>query len=82
MILTECKGLAVVVLDKKDYIDKAQDLLADKDTYRLITGDPIIKHKNRLIQILKFIKAQDELGDAMYKRLYHTSEVPPNSMYS
>ena len=33
------KGLAMVVLDKQDYIDKAQDLFLDKDTYRLIMGE-------------------------------------------
>ena len=47
----------MVMLDKQDHTDKAKDLFADKDTYRFITGDPTAKHKNRLILILKSIKA-------------------------
>ena len=49
-ILTADKGLAMVVLDKQNYFNKAKDLLVGRDTYRLITGDPTIKQKNKLIQ--------------------------------
>ena len=59
-----------------------QDLLADKHTYRDITGDPTTKYKNKLIQIFRTIKAQGGLGDVTYKRLYPTSAVPPNFMDS
>ena len=31
----------MVVLDNQDYLDKAQDLLAEKDIYRAITGIPL-----------------------------------------
>ena len=36
----------MVVLDKQDFINKVQYLLSQKDTYRLITRDPTIRHKN------------------------------------
>ena len=49
VVFTVDKGLAALVLDIQDYIDKAQDLLTDKDTCRLITGDPTTKHKNKLV---------------------------------
>ena len=34
------KGVAMVVLDKLEYLNKAPDLSADKDTYRPFSGDP------------------------------------------
>ena len=52
------------------------------ETYRLITGDPTTKHKNKLIQILRTIKAQGGLSDATYKRFQPTSKIPPYFMDS
>ena len=67
----------MVVLDRKDCLNKTQNLLADNDTYRLITGDPTSKHKNKLILILRTIRAQGGLNDTTYKGLYPRSAVPP-----
>ena len=76
VILTADKGMVMVLLDKQVYINKVQDLLTDKDRYRLITGDPTTKHKNELIQILQTIKAQGKLGDITYYRHYLLNAVP------
>ena len=46
----------MVVLDKQDYLNKVQNLLADKDIYEPITEDPTSMHKNKLIQTLRTIK--------------------------
>ena len=59
--------MAVVIMDKQDYSTKAQDLLADKDTYRLITPDSTIKDKNKSMQILRIIKAQCCIMSLCYK---------------
>ena len=56
MILTTVKGMALVVMDRKEYIWKARDLLDDTNTYRPIQSDPTNKLKNKLINILKKIK--------------------------
>ena len=55
------------VMDKQDYISKAQDLQADKDTYCLITGNLTTKHKNKLTLMLRTTKAQGGLDDVTYK---------------
>ena len=34
------QGVAMAMLDEVDYLNKAQALLADKDTYPPILGDP------------------------------------------
>ena len=56
-------------LDRQGYINKAKDLLVQRDTYRPLSADPTNKHKNILFNILMTIKAKRGLGDVTYKRL-------------
>ena len=46
LILTVDKGVALVVVDKDDYIKKAEDLLKE-NTYRKIAEDPTPKQKKK-----------------------------------
>ena len=57
MILTADKGVCLVVVDKKDYMGKSEELLS-KTTYRILPSDPTTRHKNKLITLLKTIKAE------------------------
>ena len=57
----------MVKLDRHDYINKAMDLLAERDTYEPVTADPTSKHKNKLINMLWTIKAEGGLGGSTYK---------------
>ena len=77
MILTANKGVALVVIDRTEYIRKARDLLQDTSTYRTIKGDPTSRLKNRLITILKKIKAESGIQDNTYKKMYPTGASPP-----
>ena len=52
MVLTADKGVSLLVLDKEEYIQKAQHLL-QQSNYKSITTDPTTKHKNKLITLLK-----------------------------
>ena len=45
VILTADKGVAIVILDKEDYIRKARSLLEDQGTYRSLKSDPTNKMK-------------------------------------
>ena len=63
----------MVVLDKQDYTNTTQDHLAQRDTYRSLAADPMNNHKNKLINILRTIKAQGGLGEIPYKGLHLTS---------
>ena len=51
-ILTAGKVVAMVVLDKKDYIEKSKELLV-QPTYRTTERDPTDKLKSKLITMLK-----------------------------
>ena len=50
IILTTDKGVSMVVLDREDYMKKAEELL-NQSTYRAIPSDPTTKHKNKLIAL-------------------------------
>ena len=56
--LTAAKGVAVVVMDRKDYSRKMKELLDDNNTYRPLKMDPTNRQKNRLINILGSIKTE------------------------
>ena len=76
IILTADKGVALVVLNKEDYIKKAEHLL-NQHTYRKIPEDPTFKQKTRLIKLLRNIKAEGGINEDTYKRLYPTGAGSP-----
>ena len=45
VVLTKDKGVAMVVLDKQEYINKTQDLLGQRNAYRTLGVDTANKHK-------------------------------------
>ena len=51
-MLTVDKGVAMVVIDKEDYIQKAENLLVQPD-YRTKDRDPTSKLKAKLITTLE-----------------------------
>ena len=55
-VLTADKGVAMVIMEKPDYTNKALALLEDTNTYRVLNKDPTTKSKNKLKQTLKDIK--------------------------
>ena len=75
-ILTADKGVAMVVLDKKDYLVKAEELLA-QPAYRTTERDPTNKLKAKLITILRKIKRDTGMEDKLYKAMYPTGCTPP-----
>ena len=76
IVLTADKGLALVVMNKEDYEKKAEELL-NQTTYNNINNDPTTRHKNKLINLLKTIKTQGGISEALYKKLYPTGAGVP-----
>ena len=76
IVLTADKGVAMVVMDRQDYINKANQLL-NQNTYKIISKDPTNTIKNKLINILKTIKTKSGLGTNIYKSMYPTGCIPP-----
>ena len=76
IILMADKGVSMVVMDRDDYNNKAEELL-NQPTYRPIPNDPTIKLKNRLITLLKKIKSEGGMNEATYRKLYPTGAGSP-----
>ena len=74
-ILTADKGVAMVVLDKKHYIEKAQELLV-QPAYKTIEMDPTNKLRAKLITILRKIKRDTGTEEKFYKTMYLTGCAP------
>ena len=72
LVLTADNGVAMVVIDKEEYIQKAENLLA-QPAYRTIDRDPTSKLKAKLITILRRIKRDTNMDEGMYKTMYPTS---------
>ena len=70
------KEVAMVVMDKEDYISKAQELLASP-AYKTLTRDPTNKIKAQLITKLRRIKKDSSLDEGTYKAMYPTGCVLP-----
>ena len=66
----------MVVLDKKEYIRKSEDLLK-QNTYRELVADPTNMYKKKLISLLKTTKSEGGMNNTTYRRLYPTGAVSP-----
>ena len=65
-----------MVMDKEEYIRKAEELLR-QPTYKPIPTDPTNKYKNKLISLLKTIKTDGGMNEVIYRRLYPTGAHSP-----
>ena len=71
VVLTADKGVCLVGMHKEEYIMKAEELL-NQETYKIILADPKTRQKNKLISLLKNIKAEDGMKKDTYKMIYAT----------
>ena len=65
-----------MVMDREEYVRKALSLL-DQPEYKSIPNDPPNRYKNRLISILRSIKAEGGMNEVTYRRLYFTGASSP-----
>ena len=79
MVLTVDKGVSLVVMNKEDYIKKAEDLL-NQPTYRSIPSDPTTRYKNKLKPCRK--PSRQNVGSIRLSTEGFTPQGkdPPNSM--
>ena len=80
MVLTADKGVAMVVMDRKDYLDKVEGLLA-QPAYKNITSDPTNKLKAKLIQMLKRMTRETNMEEGMYRTMYPASCTAPQVLW-
>ena len=75
VIRTLDKDVAMVVMDREDYANKVQELLA-QPAYRSIPKDPTNKVKAQFITRLRKIKKDTNMDEGMYKAMYPTGCFP------
>ena len=80
VILTADKGVVMVIMDQQDYTNKAQALLQDTNTYKVLPKDPTSQLKNILITFLKDIKQTGSLTTQKCKQVFLYQCSPPNFM--
>ena len=71
IILTADNGVSMLVMDREEYIRKAEELLSHP-AYKPIPNDPTTKYKNKLISLLKIIRTEGGINGVIYRRLYPT----------
>ena len=71
MVLRADKGVAMVVRDRKEYMDKVEGLLAQL-AYNTISSDPTNKLKAKLIQEVKKNQKGTTMEEGMYRTMYPT----------
>ena len=76
LVLTVDKGVAMVVMDRKDYQEKVEGLLAST-TYKAISTDPTNKLKVQLIQKVRRIKRETNMDEGTCRSMYPTSCTAP-----
>ena len=76
IVSTANKVVTLVVMDRQEYI-KSKGHLKDINTYRPIQTDLSNKHKNRLINILKNMKAEFGMSENTYNMMYPTGSCVP-----
>ena len=76
MVLTADNGVSMVVLDREEYIQKSEELL-HQPNYKILQADSTNKYKNKLISLLKSIKAEGGIDENTCKRLYPIGAEPP-----
>ena len=59
----------IVIMNKLDYIDKANTLLDDTETCQALDTDPSITTVNSINQKLKQLKDKDKLHETTYHRI-------------
>ena len=77
IILPADKGRTTVILDKQDYKEKVDNLLADTSTYTKLSRNPTSKFKNKLVNILRDWKRSKSISDQLYWRIYPEGDEPP-----
>ena len=76
MVLTADKGVAMVVMDRKEYQEKVENLLVST-AYKTIPADPTNKMKAQLIQMLRRLKRETNMDEGMYRTMYPTGCTAP-----
>ena len=64
-------------MDRDEYDNKMKSLLADWNTYELITRSPFSRIERELNAILLNLKKQEKIDESTYFKLRSNNGIPP-----
>lgn len=73
VILPADKGRATVIMDRSVYEEKVHSMLADRNTYKLLTRDPTPALELRMNSLLLTLRRQGLLSPQLYYHLHSSS---------
>ncbi|XP_072051644.1 uncharacterized protein [Amphiura filiformis] len=76
LVLPADKGRCTVVIDKSDYVNKANDLLSDTKVYQPLKRDPTSGYKKKVSDSLKALEESEAIDRALYYKLSPSESVP------
>lgn len=77
IVLQSDKGGVTVVMYKKDYMNKMQDLVFDRNTYRLLRKDPTSMNQTKNNNYVKYLKDFKYIDDREKSKLMTYTSVAP-----
>ncbi|XP_072014899.1 uncharacterized protein [Amphiura filiformis] len=76
LVLPADKGRCTVVIDKSDYVNKANDLLSDTKVYQPLKRDPTSGYKKKVSDSLKALEESEAIDRTLYYKLSPADSVP------
>ncbi|XP_068674425.1 uncharacterized protein [Montipora foliosa] len=77
LVIPADKGNCTVVMDRKDYDDKVQQMLSDQGTYKVLDKDPTQRTERKLNEKLANLKRENKISDSLYNKLRSSDGLPP-----
>ena len=77
LVIPADKGNCTVVMDRKDYDDKVQQMLSDQGTYKVLDRDPTQRTERKLNEKLANLKRENKISDSLYNKLRSSDGLPP-----
>ena len=77
LVIPADKGNCTVVMDRKDYDDKVQQMLSNQRTYKVLDKDPTQRTERKLNEKLANLKRDNKISDSLYNKLRSSDGLPP-----
>ena len=74
-LLKQDKGRGIVVVDRKDYIEKCEEMLKNKQFVQL-REDPTEKFEGKVQRVLRDLKSKKRFTEEEYSKIYPSSSRP------
>lgn len=76
LVIPADKGNCTVVMDRKDYDDKVQQMLNDQRIYKVLDKDPTQRMERKLNEKLANLKRENKISDSLYNKLCSSDGLP------